>query len=202
MENKKIYGNVVGVPNPKPDWYQTDKTKADYVNGSEEYRAEVESKIKSSNKSYRKIREFVVGDNGVVVDEFSTDQNTGKPFCLDGVVVDIYSPTPITTSSIWACKVNEKGSNTSLFFLNNINATSNGGSAEGEKRMKIKAERLDDGCWWNVRWSKWQSSHLGASYISNYTLSTVNYIYNIELSIPDAPIGTKVTFYGKEATVQ
>ena len=27
----KITGNTVGVPNPKPDWKQTDETKADYI---------------------------------------------------------------------------------------------------------------------------------------------------------------------------
>ena len=58
MENKKIYGNVVGVPNPKPDWYQTDKTKADYVNGSEEYRTEVDSKFANALKG---------SENGVAV---------------------------------------------------------------------------------------------------------------------------------------
>lgn len=29
--SKEIYGNIVGVPNPKPDWNQTDETMADYI---------------------------------------------------------------------------------------------------------------------------------------------------------------------------
>ena len=31
MEHKKIIGGLVGVPNPRPDWNQNDKTKADYI---------------------------------------------------------------------------------------------------------------------------------------------------------------------------
>lgn len=28
----KVIGNIVGVPNPKSDWNQTDETKADFIN--------------------------------------------------------------------------------------------------------------------------------------------------------------------------
>ena len=31
MENKVIVGNTVGVPNPKPDWNQTDERKSDFI---------------------------------------------------------------------------------------------------------------------------------------------------------------------------
>ena len=37
MENKKIIGNTVGVPNPKSDWEQHDKSKADYVKNRTHY---------------------------------------------------------------------------------------------------------------------------------------------------------------------
>ena len=37
MENKKIIGNTVGVPNPKSDWEQNDKSKADYVKNRTHY---------------------------------------------------------------------------------------------------------------------------------------------------------------------
>ena len=50
MENKKIFGNLVGVPTPKTDWNQTDETKADYVVGSKEYRSEVDSKFANALK--------------------------------------------------------------------------------------------------------------------------------------------------------
>ena len=52
----KIIGNTIGVPNPQSDWYQTDKTKADYVKGSEEYRNEVNDKI-SSNTPVGNVKE-------------------------------------------------------------------------------------------------------------------------------------------------
>ena len=54
MENKKIFGNLVGVPTPKTDWNQTDETKADYVVGSREYRAEVDSKFANALKGFEK----------------------------------------------------------------------------------------------------------------------------------------------------
>ena len=36
MEHKKIIGGLVGVPNPRPDWNQNDKTKADYIKNKPE----------------------------------------------------------------------------------------------------------------------------------------------------------------------
>ena len=46
MDNKVI-GNIVGVPNPKSDWNQTDETKADYIRNKPDVytKKEVDNKI-------------------------------------------------------------------------------------------------------------------------------------------------------------
>lgn len=150
--------------------------------------------------AYRRIYEFSVGEDGVTNFEFNKDSE-GNSFNLDGVVVDIYSPEPITTEKIWSCYVNSVGSGKSLFYFNNIGATSNGGSVAGKKYMKIKADRYDSGNWWNMRYAKWMSATTGAEYHSNYVLSPINYINSFYVSLPEAPVGTTIKFYGKEANI-
>lgn len=65
MENKKIFGNLVGVPTPKTDWNQTDEAKADYVVGSKEYRAEVNNNFSNA------LRGSASGNSGVVLHNVS-----------------------------------------------------------------------------------------------------------------------------------
>jgi hypothetical protein len=47
----KVIGDIVGVPNPKSDWNQTDETKADYIKNKPDIytRKEVDEKIKDIN---------------------------------------------------------------------------------------------------------------------------------------------------------
>ena len=49
MDNKVI-GNVVGVPNPKSDWNQTDETKADYIKNKPDIytKSEVDESIQAA----------------------------------------------------------------------------------------------------------------------------------------------------------
>lgn len=97
MENKKIIGGLVGVPNPRSDWNQNDPTKADYIkNRPEVYtKSEIDTQIdKKADKSdvinvykfkgsVENIEDFFIGENtcggaaeiGDVYNETSTGMN-------------------------------------------------------------------------------------------------------------------------------
>jgi hypothetical protein len=64
----KVIGNIVGVPNPKSDWNQTDETKADFIKNKPDIytKKEVDEKLKNIN----------VGGGGDVDDAMSdTSEN-------------------------------------------------------------------------------------------------------------------------------
>lgn len=60
----KIVGDMAGVPNPKPNWYQADETKADYVVGSKEYKNAVNSMFSNAFKG-------TVSGEGVLINSIS-----------------------------------------------------------------------------------------------------------------------------------
>ena len=41
----KIIGNTTATPNPRPDWAQTDETKADYIKNKPDISGEINSKV-------------------------------------------------------------------------------------------------------------------------------------------------------------
>ena len=43
----KVIGNTVGLPNPRTDWSQSDKTKADYLKNKEELKKELDGKAEA-----------------------------------------------------------------------------------------------------------------------------------------------------------
>lgn len=51
MEHKKIIGGLVGVPNPRPDWNQNDKTKADYIKNKPAVYTKKESDVLLDDKA-------------------------------------------------------------------------------------------------------------------------------------------------------
>ena len=57
----KIIGNTTATPNPRPDWAQTDSTKADYIRNKPKILTEDEIKAR---KVCRCFRRSLVGDFG------------------------------------------------------------------------------------------------------------------------------------------
>ena len=116
MEHKKIIGSIVGVPNPRPDWNQNDKTKADYIKNKPTVYTKNEVKDLLSRKAdvgqitnvYRycgsvdtfedlpKCYEFVPCGNptidGIEIGTFDAEEGTitlNEPMVLSGYVIKI-----------------------------------------------------------------------------------------------------------------
>ena len=58
----KIIGNTVGLPNPRTDWSQSDKTKADYLKNKEELKKELDGKAEALIFESEKATPLVLND--------------------------------------------------------------------------------------------------------------------------------------------
>ena len=148
---------------------------------------------------YRKIYEYTLEEGGATRVTFNTDLD-GKPFKLEEYLVQIYSPVPLTSNATWWCYANGQASGHNIAYLNNNLANSSGGADAGQKYTLAKGERIDRGFWYSVRFTKWVADTYGASLQFNYTSWDIDYINSFIFNIPEAPTGTTVTFYGREAT--
>lgn len=84
MANKKIIGNVVGLPNPKPDWNQNDESKADYIRNKPDIytKAEIDDMLAP-----------VIGSTyGVSIDLSNSNPETAVTYTDDAVGMDGGSP--------------------------------------------------------------------------------------------------------------
>ena len=63
----KVIGNIVGVPNPKSDWNQTDETKADYIRNKPD--------VYTKKEVDKKLSDIQVGGGGgnIVIDNAMSD---------------------------------------------------------------------------------------------------------------------------------
>ena len=102
----KIVGNTVGIPNPQPDWNQTDPAKADYIKNKPDYVKKEDGKGLSSNDFTDEDKQSIhTHNNKVALDEITQekidkwDNNTGgsvTPEQIQEAVSNYLEENPIT----------------------------------------------------------------------------------------------------------
>ena len=80
----KIIGNTTATPNPRPDWTQTDSTKADYIKNKPEF-ANVATSGSYNDLTDKPIIMQEVDDNGILY------INNTSEFASLGLPIKIYS---------------------------------------------------------------------------------------------------------------
>ena len=143
-----------------------------------------------SGNSYEHLYTCTVEDAEVTTFTIDKDVN-GNSFTLDGLITIVSCSDTPTTSSMWRADANRSASNNVIFYK----------SPNGDGKMfRCKAERLDNGIWYNEVWQKFSDTTYGNYIQSGYSMIGVDYITKLILKVPEAPVGTTITFYGRKVS--
>ena len=145
----------------------------------------------SRPNDYELIKTIEITEDIPTVDEdgakipitFNLDDN-GNTFKLDAFVIIIWCTETPSYESFWRADANKYPN--PIFYK----------KPTGGKAFKLHSERLFKNQWLTIGGSKFYQSTSGMPLEYTYALE-VDYITSLYFEIPQAPIGTKITVYGR-----
>lgn len=145
-----------------------------------------------SGNAYEHLYTCTVEDKEVTTFTIDKDKD-GNSFKLDGLITIVECPEEVSPTLAWRLDANRSVSNNVMFYK----TTDNIGSGT---YFRAKNERLDNGLWWSENWQKLSTSIYNNYIQSSYNMPGVDYITKLILKVPEAPVGTTITFYGRKVS--
>lgn len=176
--------------NDKDIWDYTNLELATVEYTKDAIKKAVDNAATSAPNEYEFIKTLAVEEDGATTFTFNKDIDE-KSFKLDKLIVRIQMPSVVETTETWWIGNTSEGSNNCVSYF----VPGNKG-----RNILIKSERVDDGYWFGIRTNNNTSALNTSPMLGCPPASNVNYLESLYVSIPNAPVGTKVIIYGRKVS--